>query len=922
MFVRKGERGDLIISKLTEKQYFKILHLFDDARYHTRGKFFRLPATLNQFRKLCQHFPKSLEIDPQINKDIEAAKREYLHHKHNKDQIARDKRRYKTDKIKHKWKIPPWEHQKRGFYLIIKNPALGLLWDMRTGKTMTVANAVQWLKNNGEPHKTLVICPTHIKTNWVEDVQKHTDLKSLILGTGTKKQVVALRQNNQITVVDGPHVYNRPGEPDIYITNHDAIRGSALLEALIEFNFDIVVIDESHCFPAGTLVDTIEGPVPIEHIVPGDLVRNALGYRKVRHRFEQTAYEFVELTLEDGRKITCTQNHKFLTTCGWRKAQYIMEGEHLVKTDYAQEVLREDLRVVRGRIRPDEEPGEEQILQYELFREVEEQPSLVQEKDGEDQERSSVAQESVQSFKEDAQRQPINCCQGKQKDEGAQSDGLRQNQTQDAQHAVSHGSPAKGTGREWSGADRSGADYSDLGWGESQSSSEHTPCTIADCKELWPVQQHESEQDAGAGGEDSQPLQDRRGVSPGETSSGNRWHKSSLTKRSGPQEGKSSRTVRVDRVEVRQLRREGKDKAGCVADLVYNLEVEGHPSYSVEGLLVHNCFKNPKAKRTKAMLKLKKSIKRRYILTGTLVSRAPLDAYSQMKILNENIFTESFEEFGARYCIFRTHMGIKFFVRPKRSMMPELWRRINAYTDKVRIEDCHDMPKKLYTEVAVQLNAAERAAHNELRDELITYLDGDAVQATILTKAMKLIQTTSGFVYGEDGVVMRLPNPSKVEALKDILEQTVRQDRKIVIWAHYHETFRIISEVLDKEKIGYSMISGIDGRIKPEEKHKRIWRFKNEDSCPVIIANPSMIGIGEDLTVAMYAVYYENNYKLDLRAQSEARIYGDKSKQRHGDHVVIFDLIAINSIDRIVLSALKQRKDFLKFINAKKLKEL
>lgn len=580
MFVRKGERGDLIISKLTEKQYFKILHLFDDARYHTRGRFFRLPATLNQFRKLCQHFPKSLEVDPQIHKDIEAAKREYLHHKHNKDQIARDKKRYRNANIKHKWKIPPWEHQKRGFYLIIKNPALGLLWDMRTGKTMTVANAVQWLKNNGEPHKTLVICPTHIKTNWVEDVQKHTDLKSLILGTGTKKQVVALRRHDQITVVDGPHVYNRPGEPDLFITNHDAIRGSALLEALIEFNFDIIVVDESHA------------------------------------------------------------------------------------------------------------------------------------------------------------------------------------------------------------------------------------------------------------------------------------------------------------------------------------------------------FKNPKAKRTKALAKLKKSIKRRYILTGTLVSRAPLDAYSQMKILNENIFTESFDEFGARYCIFRTHMGIRFFVRPKRAMMPELWRRINAYTDKVRIEDCHDMPKKLYTEVAVQLNAAERAAHNELRDELITYLDGDAVQATILTKAMKLIQTTSGFVYGEDGVVMRLPNPSKVEALKDILEQTVRQDRKIVIWAHYHETFRIISEVLDKEKIGYSMISGIDGRIKPEEKHKRIWRFKNDDKCPVIIANPSMIGIGEDLTVAMYAVYYENNYKLDLRAQSEARIYGDKSKQRHGDHVVIFDLIAINSIDRIVLSALKQRKDFLKFINAKKLKEL
>lgn len=67
-----------------------------------------------------------------------------------------------------------------------------------------------------------------------------------------------------------------------------------------------------------------------------------------------------------------------------------------------------------------------------------------------------------------------------------------------------------------------------------------------------------------------------------------------VSKGHGCEEGQISGGAWVDHVEVQESSNCGPLGNNEVGHTVYNLQVEGHPSYSVEGFLVHNCMLMPK----------------------------------------------------------------------------------------------------------------------------------------------------------------------------------------------------------------------------------------------------------------------------------------------------------------------------------------
>lgn len=74
------------------------------------------------------------------------------------------------------------------------------------------------------------------------------------------------------------------------------------------------------CFIRGSLVDTPDGQRPIESLREGDSVFNAVGVGCVRETHERIAPTLVRVSLSDGRTIDCTPEHPFLTRRGWLKA--------------------------------------------------------------------------------------------------------------------------------------------------------------------------------------------------------------------------------------------------------------------------------------------------------------------------------------------------------------------------------------------------------------------------------------------------------------------------------------------------------------------------------------------------------------------------------------------------------------------------
>lgn len=83
----------------------------------------------------------------------------------------------------------------------------------------------------------------------------------------------------------------------------------------------------SHCFVAGTLVETSRGPIPIEAVTCDYEVRTPGGWQPVIATMAHTSHDLVELTFDNGTTLVCTSDHPFFTGRG------VVEANALDYTD-------------------------------------------------------------------------------------------------------------------------------------------------------------------------------------------------------------------------------------------------------------------------------------------------------------------------------------------------------------------------------------------------------------------------------------------------------------------------------------------------------------------------------------------------------------------------------------------------------------
>lgn len=149
------------------------------------------------------------------------------------------------------FKTEPWKHQRTGFKLIREIENILLSWDMRCGKTFTVACAIEDAILRGRIKKVVIFSPGGIMDSvWIRDVDAHTNLQGLSLSFKTTEQRITKARQKLITIPneDGTFSYVR-GEPNYYVFNHDAIRNEKVLDLIKnEIKPDCLVIDESHRF--------------------------------------------------------------------------------------------------------------------------------------------------------------------------------------------------------------------------------------------------------------------------------------------------------------------------------------------------------------------------------------------------------------------------------------------------------------------------------------------------------------------------------------------------------------------------------------------------------------------------------------------------------------------------------------------------
>ena len=327
-------------------------------------------------------------------------------------------------------------------------------------------------------------------------------------------------------------------------------------------------------------------------------------------------------------------------------------------------------------------------------------------------------------------------------------------------------------------------------------------------------------------------------------------------------------------------------------------------------------IKTPTAKRTKNIISLGKLAKYRRIMTGSPITKNPLDLYSQCEFLDPWLLNfQSFYAFRNRYAEMKTmHVrGRSIQVVNAFQNLSELSDKVKGFSYRVLKEDCLDLPPKNFTKRHIVLSKEQRKIYDQMKKEAMAILNGKVTTTmTVLTQLMRLHQITCGHFTADDGGVQLIPS-NRINELMDILEEI---DGKAIIWANYQmDVNEIIKNVEAKHQKG--SIVDYYGLTPQEDRQDNIRKFQSDPKCRFMVGTPSTGGYGITLTAANTIIYYSNGYDLEKRLQSEDRAHRIGQKK----NVTYIDIIAEDTVDEKIVKALREKINIASEVMGEELKD-
>ena len=328
-------------------------------------------------------------------------------------------------------------------------------------------------------------------------------------------------------------------------------------------------------------------------------------------------------------------------------------------------------------------------------------------------------------------------------------------------------------------------------------------------------------------------------------------------------------------------------------------------------------IKNPGAQRTKNIIELGENVKYKRILTGSPVTKSPLDLFTQCYFLDPWLLDQqSYYAFRVRYAKMRS-----INVSGRQVQIVVGYRNLGELTDKIKNfsyrclkDDCLDLPSKTYMKRIIELTDEQKKLYKQMKEKALAVLNGKMVTSmTVITQMMRLHQITCGHFKSDDGDVQKVKS-KRLDELLNVLDEV---EGKAIIWAHYrHDIESIVEEV--KKKHGDDSILTYYGDTSTEDRQKAIEKIQDLSS-PVrfLVGTPQTGGYGITLTAASTMIYYSNGYDLEKRQQSEARI--DRIGQNKP--MTYIDIIAEETVDEKIVEALRRKINLATEIMGEELKE-
>lgn len=317
-------------------------------------------------------------------------------------------------------------------------------------------------------------------------------------------------------------------------------------------------------------------------------------------------------------------------------------------------------------------------------------------------------------------------------------------------------------------------------------------------------------------------------------------------------------------------------------------------------------IKNRKARRTKNIVRLRDLAKYRRILTGSPITKSPMDLFSQCDLLKEKCLGfNSYYAYQSRYAnVQQRTMGHRSFqqiVGYRR--LDELSEKLDRFSNRVLKEDCLDLPPKVYLRREVPLTVEQDRLYVQMKKLALAKLESGelATTASVLTQIMRLQQICCGHLAPDDGDIQPINN-NRLDELLGVVEEV---NGKAIIWATYsYDLEKIRGEIA--KRYGEDSVACYYGATPQDERQEIVTRFQNvSDPLRFFVGQPKTGGYGITLTAANTVIYFSNSYDLEIRLQSEDRAH----RIGQDDKVTYIDLVSPDTIDERILEALRNKID-------------
>ncbi|WP_230140266.1 SNF2-related protein [Clostridium neonatale] len=305
-------------------------------------------------------------------------------------------------------------------------------------------------------------------------------------------------------------------------------------------------------------------------------------------------------------------------------------------------------------------------------------------------------------------------------------------------------------------------------------------------------------------------------------------------------------------------------------------------------------FKSSKAKRFKALKKVRPYFKRIIGLTGTPAPNSLIDLWPQIYLLDGGErLGRTITGYRERYFVpGQTNGYVVYNYNLRPGAEEAIHQKISDICISMMAKDYLDMPERIDNKIMIDLPKKAKDQYKELEKELIINLDNEditAANSAVLTG--KLLQMCNGAIYSEDKEVVEV-HDKKLNALMDIIEAA--NGKPVLIFYSFKHDLTRIMEILKKNKLKGQELKG-------QEDIKK-W---NNGEIPILLLHPASAGHGLNLQYGgNIVVWFGLTWSLELYQQANARLH----RQGQKETVIIHHIIAKGTVDEDVMAALSNKE--------------